>query len=118
MVTTKNGTGIAKIASISLAVLLLTGVAGSLVMGARARSAALEDTVTQAKAIADGSLTLVFRPDDVDAAAADVRADGRVRPTARGAGARCIDRGTSSALRCGSQHIRATVRRVGHVSGM
>lgn len=75
MVTTKNGTGIAKIASISLAVLLLTGVAGSLVMGARARSAALEDTVTQAKAIADGSLSLVFRPDDVDAAAADVRAD-------------------------------------------
>ncbi|MGZ8581011.1 MAG: hypothetical protein ACXWW9_06970 [Actinomycetota bacterium] len=75
MVTTKNGTGIAKIASIGLAVLLLTGVAGSLVMGARARSAALEDTVTQARAIADGSLSLVFRPDDVDAVAADVRAD-------------------------------------------
>jgi hypothetical protein len=75
VVTTKNGTGIVKIASISLAVLLLTGVAGSLVMGARARSAALEDTVTQAKAIADGSLSLVFRPDDVDAVAADARAD-------------------------------------------
>jgi len=75
VVTTKNGTGIVKIASISLAVLLLTGVAGSLVMGARARSAALEDTVTQAKAIADGSLSLVFRPDDVDGVAADARAD-------------------------------------------
>ena len=35
VVTTKNGTGIAKIASIGLAVLLLTGVAGSLVMGVR-----------------------------------------------------------------------------------
>ena len=75
MVTTKNGTGIAKIASISLAVLLLAGVAGSLVMGARARSAALENAVTQAKAIADGSLSLVFRPDDVDGVAADARAD-------------------------------------------
>ena len=75
MVTTKNGTGIVKIASISLAVLLLAGVAGSLVMGARARSAALENAVTQAKAIADGSLSLVFRPDDVDGVAADARAD-------------------------------------------
>jgi hypothetical protein len=75
VVTTKNGTGIAKIASIGLAVLLFTGLAGSLVMGAHARSAALEDIVTQAKAIADGSLNLVFRPDDVDGVAADVRAD-------------------------------------------
>ncbi|MDH5224239.1 MAG: hypothetical protein OEW46_05670, partial [Actinomycetota bacterium] len=75
VVTTKNGTGIAKIATISLAVLLLTGVAGSLVMGARARAAAVEDIVTQAKAIADGSLTLVFRPDDASTVAADSRAD-------------------------------------------
>jgi len=75
VVTTKNGTGIAKIATIGLSILLLTGVAGSLVMGARARGTALEDTVTQAKAIADGSLSLVFRPDDVDDVSADVRAD-------------------------------------------
>lgn len=75
MVTTKNGTGIARIATIGLAVLLLTGVAGSLVMGARARSAALEDIVTQAKTIADGSLSLVFRPDDADAVAASSRVD-------------------------------------------
>ena len=75
MVTTKNGTGIAKIATIGLSILLLTGVAGSLVMAARARGTALEDTVTQAKAIADGSLSLVFRPDDVDDMSADVRAD-------------------------------------------
>ena len=73
MVTTKNGTGIAKIALIGLAVLLLTGVAGSLVMGAVARNAAIEDSVTQARAIADGSLGLVFRPEDVDAVASDVR---------------------------------------------
>jgi hypothetical protein len=82
VVTTKNGTGIAKIASIGLAVLLLTGVTGSLVMGARARSAALEDIVTQARAIADGSLSIVFRPDDVDGVASDVRADqlsGQIR---------------------------------------
>ena len=70
-----NETGIARIASIGLAVLLLTGALGSLVMGARSRSAAVEDTVTQAKAIADGSLSLVFRPDDIDMIASDVRAD-------------------------------------------
>ena len=44
-------------------------------MGSVARNAALEDSVTQARAIADGSLSLVFRPDDVDAVASDVRAD-------------------------------------------
>ncbi len=71
----KNETSIAKVASIGLTVLLLTGVLGSLVMGARSRSAALEDTVTQARAIADGSLSLVFRPDDLDAIASDARAD-------------------------------------------
>lgn len=75
MVTTKNAAGIARIAAIGLAMLLFAGVAGSLVMGERARSAALEDTVTQAKAIADGSLTLVFRPDDVDTIATGTRVD-------------------------------------------
>ncbi|HVF08117.1 MAG TPA: hypothetical protein VNC60_06025 [Actinomycetota bacterium] len=71
----KNETSLAKIASIGLTVLLLTGVLGSLVMGARSRSAALEDTVTQARAIAEGSLSLVFRPDDLDAIVSDARAD-------------------------------------------
>ena len=60
MVVTKNGTGIAKIAAIGLAVLLLCGPVGSLVMGSKARNAALEETATQARAIADGSLGLVF----------------------------------------------------------
>lgn len=73
MVVTKNGTGIAKIAAIGLAVLLLCGLVGSLVMGSRARNAALEETTTQARAIADGSLGLVFRPDDVDTIAVDSR---------------------------------------------
>lgn len=75
MVTTKNGTGIAKIALMGLAVLLLTGVVGSLVMGTVARNGALEDSVTQARAIADGSLSLVFRPDDLGVIASDVRAE-------------------------------------------
>ena len=75
MFTLKNETGIAKILSIGLTILLLTGVLGSLVMGARSRGAALEDTVTQARAIADGSLSLVFHPEDLDAVSSDVRAD-------------------------------------------
>ncbi|HWC71413.1 MAG TPA: hypothetical protein VG993_09655 [Actinomycetota bacterium] len=74
MVTTKNGTGIARIATISLAVLLLTGVVGSIVMGMRARGAAIDDVRAQAKAITDGSLGLVFRPDDLDDVASDPRA--------------------------------------------
>ena len=75
MVTMKNGTGVAKIALMGLALLLLTGVVGSLVMGTVARNAALGETVTQARAIADGSLSLVFRPDDLDVIASDVRAE-------------------------------------------
>jgi hypothetical protein len=75
MVTMKNEMSIAKIASIGLTILLLTGLLGSLVMGARSRGTALEDAVTQAGAIADGSLSLVFRPDDLDAVASDVRAE-------------------------------------------
>ena len=64
MATTKNGMGIARIALSGLAVLLLTGVIGSFVMGIRDRNAAVRDAVTQAKAVADSSLTLVFRPED------------------------------------------------------
>ena len=74
MVTMKNETSLAKIASIGLTILLLTGVLGSLVMGARSRGAALEDTVTQARSIADDSLSLVFRPEDLDAVASVARA--------------------------------------------
>jgi hypothetical protein len=67
--------GIARIVLLGLAVLLLTGVIGSFVMGIRDRNAAVRDAVTQARAITDGSLTLVFRPEDADAVASAVRAD-------------------------------------------
>ena len=73
MVTTKNGTGIARIATISLAVLLLTGVIGSLVMGFRARGAALDDIREQATAITDASLGLVLKPDDLGSVASGSR---------------------------------------------
>ncbi len=74
MVTTKNGMGIARIAIISLAALLLTGLVGSLVMGYRARGAALEDIREQATAITDASLGLVLKPDDLSSVASDSRA--------------------------------------------
>lgn len=73
MVTTKNGTGIARIATISLAVLLLTGVIGSLVMGFRARGAAFDDIREQATAITDASLGLVLKPDDLGSVASGSR---------------------------------------------
>jgi DNA repair exonuclease SbcCD ATPase subunit len=74
VVTTKNGMGIARIAIISLAALLLTGLIGSLVMGYRARGAALEDIREQATAITDASLGLVLKPDDLSSVASDSRA--------------------------------------------
>jgi hypothetical protein len=67
--------GIARIALLGLAGLLLTGLIGSFVMGIRDRNAAVRDTVTQARAVADSSLTLVFRPEDAEAVASDSRAD-------------------------------------------
>ena len=44
-------------------------------MGSRARGDALENAVTQARAITDSSLTLVLRPEDTDAPASDLRAE-------------------------------------------
>jgi hypothetical protein len=73
VVTTKNGTGIARIATISLAVLLLTGLIGSLVMGFRARGAALDGIRDQATAITDASLGLVLKPDDLGSVASGSR---------------------------------------------
>ncbi|MGZ8629499.1 MAG: hypothetical protein ACXWZF_00825 [Actinomycetota bacterium] len=67
--------GIARIVLLGLAVLLLTGVIGSFVMGIRDRNAAVQRAVMQAQAITDSSLTLVFRPEDTDAIASDTRAD-------------------------------------------
>jgi hypothetical protein len=73
----KNGTnGISRIVPAGLAILLLIGVIGSVVMGSRARSAATAAAVDQASEITDSSLPLVFRPDDIDAPASDLRAEG------------------------------------------
>ena len=75
MAVTKNANGIARTVLTGLAILLLIGVVGSFVMGSRARGAALENAVTQARAITDSSLTLVLRPEDTDAPASDLRAE-------------------------------------------
>ena len=74
MASSRNGnSGIGRIVPVGLAVLLLTGIVGSIVMGIRAKNAAIANTETQAAAITDSSLTLVFRPDDLDAVATGLR---------------------------------------------
>ena len=60
-----NGYGLARRIHIALIGLLVLGVAGSFWMSMRARSTAEERAVEQAQVIADSSLTLVFRPDDL-----------------------------------------------------
>ena len=62
---TLTGNGLARRVHVALVVLLVVGVAGSLWMSIRARSSAQERAVEQAQVIADSSLTLVFRPDDL-----------------------------------------------------
>ena len=60
-----TGYGLARRVHIALVGLLAIGVAGSLWMSIRARATAEERAVEQAQVIADSSLTLVFRPDDL-----------------------------------------------------
>ncbi len=48
-----------------IAGLLVLGIVGSLLMGARATDSARNDIVAQATSIADSSLTLAFTPDDL-----------------------------------------------------
>jgi signal transduction histidine kinase len=60
-----TGNGLARRVHVALIGLLVLGVAGSFWMGLRARSTAEERAVEQAQVIADSSLTLVFRPDDL-----------------------------------------------------
>ncbi len=60
-----TGNGLARRVHVALIGLLVVGVAGSFWMSLRARSAAEERAVEQAQVIADSSLTLVFRPDDL-----------------------------------------------------
>ena len=74
MAGTKNGTGIARNLLIGLVGLLVVGVLGSTYMGFRARGAATKSVVDQATTIADRSLGLVFRPEDLSAPADAQRA--------------------------------------------
>lgn len=60
-----TGYGLARRIHIALIGLLVIGVVGSFWMTLRARSTAEERAVEQAQVIADSSLTLVFRPDDL-----------------------------------------------------
>jgi hypothetical protein len=60
-----TGNGLARRVHVALIALLVVGVAGSFWMGLRARSAAEERAVEQAQVIAESSLTLVFKPDDL-----------------------------------------------------
>jgi hypothetical protein len=60
------GNGLAARMHLALIVLLVVGVGGSYWMSTRARSAAQTRATDQAQVIADSSLTLVFRPDDLE----------------------------------------------------
>jgi hypothetical protein len=68
-----SNSGIGRVVPVVLVALLLTGTVGSAVMGIRAKNAAIASTETQATAIADDSLTLVFKPDDLDTTATGLR---------------------------------------------
>jgi hypothetical protein len=70
----KNGQWIARNLLIGVAILLLAGIAGSLVMGVRARNSALKTATDGASTIADRSLALVFKPSDLNAAVNTARA--------------------------------------------
>jgi signal transduction histidine kinase len=60
-----TGNGLARRVHVALITLLIIGVAGSFWMSMRARATAQDRAVEQAQVIADSSLTLVFRPDDL-----------------------------------------------------
>ena len=74
-----TGNGLARRVHIALIALLVLGVAGSYWMSVRARDAARDGVAEQAEALVDSSLTLVFRPDDLQH---DASSD-RVRELAR-----------------------------------
>lgn len=60
-----TGNGLARRVHLALIALLVLGVIGSFWMSLRARSAAEQRAIEQAQVITDSSLTLVFRPDDL-----------------------------------------------------
>jgi chromosome segregation ATPase len=65
--------GLARRVHIALIGLLVVGVVGSFWMSLRARSTALDRAIDQAQVIVDSSLTLVFRPDDLEDEASSER---------------------------------------------
>jgi hypothetical protein len=73
-VRTLTGNGLARRVHVALIALLVVGVAGSFWMSMRARSAAQVKAVEQARVLVDSSLTLVFRPDDLQRPASAARA--------------------------------------------
>jgi len=68
-----TGNGLARRVHVALIALLVLGVAGSLWMSVRARSTAQERAVEQAEDLVESSLTLVFRPDDLEGDASSER---------------------------------------------
>ena len=74
MAGTRHGYGVARSLLVALAVLLVAGAAGSLLMGSRERNDARDAITEQAATITDSSLTLVFRPEDTMAQASESRA--------------------------------------------
>jgi len=69
--------GYSRIARILLGVLgglLIIGIIGSLLMGVRAKRTAEDMVVTQARAIADSSLSLLFQPSDLTGPVSSARA--------------------------------------------
>ena len=63
----KRYSRIARILLGVLGVLLIVGIIGSLLMGVRAKRTAQDMVVSQARSIADSSLSLVFEPSDLTA---------------------------------------------------
>src|SRR5688572_1256846 len=59
------GNGLARRVHIALIALLVLGVVGSFWMSSRARATARDRVVEQAEDLVDSSLTLVFRPEDL-----------------------------------------------------
>ena len=69
--------GYSRIARILLGILgglLIIGIIGSLLMGVRAKRTAEDMVVTQARAISDSSLSLLFQPSDLTGVVSDARA--------------------------------------------
>lgn len=74
MAGTKNGNGIARNLLVGIAILIAVGIAASMYLGVRARNTAAVSAVEQATTIADRSLGLVFRPEDLAAPVSQTRA--------------------------------------------